>query len=63
MFWKHAAQMAVLSLVPHTDKPAVPEDGDGAEHGDGGATQPAQVIPVTDQQLPLEGLLCKYVTL
>ena len=35
--------MAVLSLLPHADQPALPEDGDGAEHGDGGAAQPAQV--------------------
>lgn len=41
--WSHAAQMAVLSLLPYADKPAVPEDGDRPDLGDGGATQPAQV--------------------
>lgn len=35
--------MALLSLLPRSDKPAVPEDGDGAEHGDGGAPEPAKV--------------------
>lgn len=39
----HATQMAVLSLLPHTDEPAVPEDCDRAELRDGGATQSAQV--------------------
>lgn len=41
--YSHATQMAVLSLLPHTDKPAVPEDGDRAELRDGGSTQSAQV--------------------
>lgn len=41
--------MAVLSSLPHADKPAVPEDGDRAEHGDGGATQPAQVNKPVEQ--------------
>lgn len=39
----HATQMAVLSLLPHTDEPAVPEDGDRAELRDGGSTPSAQV--------------------
>lgn len=39
----HATQMAVLSLLPHTDEPAVLENGDRAELRDGGATQSAQV--------------------
>lgn len=47
--------MAVVSLLPHTDKSAVPEDSDRAEHGDGGATQPAQV---TGDWLPSEVMFC-----
>ena len=53
--------MAVLSLLPHADEPAVPEDDDGAEHGDGGATLPAQVTKCLGDSkwlLP-EVLLCE----
>lgn len=41
--WSHASQTAVLSLLPHADEPAVPTDGGGADHRDGGVTQPTQV--------------------
>ena len=40
--------MAVLSLLPHSDQPAAAEDGDRAEHGDGGATQSAQVTELAE---------------
>lgn len=40
----HASQAAVVSVLSHADEPAVPADGDGADHGDGGAAQPTQVL-------------------
>lgn len=41
--------MAVLSLLPHTDQPAVTDGGDRAERGVGDATKPAQVCkPLRD---------------
>lgn len=43
----HASQAAVLSLLPHADEPAVPADGGGADHGDGGAAHPTQVMADT----------------
>lgn len=40
----HVSQ-ELVSLVPNTDQPAVPEDGDGAEHRAGGGARAAQVSP------------------
>lgn len=41
--------MAVLSLLPYTDQPAVADGGDRAERRVGGATKPAQVCkPLRD---------------
>lgn len=43
VFCDNATQMAVLSLLPYTDQPAVTDGGDGAEHRVGDAAKPAQV--------------------
>lgn len=38
--------MEVVSLLPHADEPAAPEDGGGAKLGNGGAPQSAQVTEI-----------------